>query len=46
MKKRLLSFVILLMMATPLWASHIVGGEFELRHLEGLSVRTDADSVL
>ena len=35
MKKCLLSFVILLVTVAPLWASHIVGGEFELRHLEG-----------
>ncbi|MCB0506601.1 MAG: hypothetical protein KDC58_14015, partial [Cyclobacteriaceae bacterium] len=33
MIKRL--FFLLILISTPAWASHIVGGEFELLHVEG-----------
>ena len=37
MTKRLL--LLLLLVSTPAWASHIVGGEFELLHIEGSTYR-------
>ncbi len=37
MIKRLL--LLLLLISTPAWASHIVGGEFELLHIEGSTYR-------
>jgi len=37
MTKRLL--LLLLLVSTPAWASHIVGGEFELLHIEGSRYR-------
>ncbi len=37
MIKRLL--LLLLLVSTPAWASHIVGGEFELLHVEGSTYR-------
>ncbi len=37
MIKRLL--LLLLLVSTPAWASHIVGGEFELLHIEGSTYR-------